>query len=193
MLKSFELIVEGQVQRVGFRNFVSRIAFELNIKGEIQNISGEKVRILVQGEQENLSEFIKRIWVTEWPIDVWNISKKETKSLEQFDRFKIIRGKIQEEISERMDEAAFFLQKLNKDMNENFGRLFNETHEHKKLTEKFLEDSNLNFNKLDSKYGMISEQLEKANKKLDKLDKLDEIGDSLGAMKDSMQRLEKKM
>ncbi|MDO8627764.1 MAG: acylphosphatase, partial [Candidatus Diapherotrites archaeon] len=73
MLKTFELIVEGQVQRVGFRNFVSQIALELNIKGTVENLAEEKVQITAQGEQDKILEFIKRIWTTEWPIDVWNI------------------------------------------------------------------------------------------------------------------------
>jgi len=54
---SIALILGGQVQGVGFRPFVYRLAHAYNIQGWVQNRSGE-VRILAQGDAGQLEHFI---------------------------------------------------------------------------------------------------------------------------------------
>ena len=52
--------VEGQVQGVGFRPFVSRLAIGLSLKGWVRN-EGGAVEIHVEGSQVSLREFTKRL------------------------------------------------------------------------------------------------------------------------------------
>ena len=53
------LIVEGLVQGVGFRWFVSRTAKSLNLSGYVRNRDNGSVEIMATGEEGMLHELIK--------------------------------------------------------------------------------------------------------------------------------------
>jgi hydrogenase maturation protein HypF len=56
----FQISIQGAVQGVGFRPFIYKLAYELNLKGIIaNNVNG--VSIDVEGDEELLNEFISRI------------------------------------------------------------------------------------------------------------------------------------
>lgn len=55
-----KLLVGGQVQGVGFRPFVYRLATDLGLTGWVRNTSG-RVEILIQGEPERMREFTSRL------------------------------------------------------------------------------------------------------------------------------------
>lgn len=65
MLSTQKLLVSGQVQGVGFRPFVYRLAVDLGLTGWVRNAAG-RVEILVQGEPGQLREFTSRL-VTQAP------------------------------------------------------------------------------------------------------------------------------
>ena len=54
------ILVKGLVQGVGFRPFVYKIAIINNLKGYIKN-SSLGVTIEVEGEEENIQEFIETL------------------------------------------------------------------------------------------------------------------------------------
>ncbi|MBI5036620.1 acylphosphatase [Candidatus Micrarchaeota archaeon] len=56
------IIAEGEVQGVGYRHFVYRVANELGAKGFVRNLPGGKVDVfcICEGEAQ-LKEFLKRI------------------------------------------------------------------------------------------------------------------------------------
>jgi len=56
MHKTFEIIVKGSVQGVGFRRFVFENAKKLNLKGYAKNLSNGNVEILVAGDEEKIKE-----------------------------------------------------------------------------------------------------------------------------------------
>jgi len=56
MNKTFEIIVKGSVQGVGFRRFVFENAKKLNLKGYAKNLSNGNVEILVAGDEEKIKE-----------------------------------------------------------------------------------------------------------------------------------------
>ena len=57
IMKSMKILVQGIVQGVGFRPFVYRIADELNLKGTVRNL-GNVVEIIIQGDEDNIKEFL---------------------------------------------------------------------------------------------------------------------------------------
>lgn len=61
MLKRYLMIVEGQVQGVGFRAFCMRAALARNISGSASNLDNGNVEIIMQGEQEKIDEMIHLI------------------------------------------------------------------------------------------------------------------------------------
>lgn len=59
-LRRLKIMIRGAVQGVGFRPFIYRLAIDLNLKGWVNN-SASGVFIDVEGNQENLDTFLKRI------------------------------------------------------------------------------------------------------------------------------------
>jgi len=53
-----EILVSGIVQGIGYRPFVYNLAVELGIKGEVMNLGDAGVKILAQGKNELIKEFI---------------------------------------------------------------------------------------------------------------------------------------
>lgn len=64
-VKAYEINVYGKVQGVGFRFYTHRKAKELDLKGFVQNKPDGSVYIEVEGQQENVEQFI--MWCNEGP------------------------------------------------------------------------------------------------------------------------------
>lgn len=64
-----KLLVSGQVQGVGFRPFIYRLATDLELTGWVRNTSG-RVEILIQGEPERMREFASRLVAQAPPLAV---------------------------------------------------------------------------------------------------------------------------
>ena len=97
------VIVKGNVQKVGYRDFVYRVAESLEIKGSIENLTDGNVRIVAEGESKNLEEFINRIRNFSSPIGGVNeviIEFGETKN--EFEHFNIEHSDMASEISENL-------------------------------------------------------------------------------------------
>ncbi len=56
-------IVHGNVQGVGYRWFVKKIAFRNNVKGSVRNMEDGSVRIIAMAEKEAMEKFEKGIKV----------------------------------------------------------------------------------------------------------------------------------
>lgn len=87
MQKRLQVVIEGIIQGVGFRPFIYRIANSLNLTGFVFNTS-DVVNLEVQGEEENLSAFLKEIRESSPPaskitkIEVLEISLKDEKDFQ---------------------------------------------------------------------------------------------------------------
>jgi acylphosphatase len=55
-----KLLISGRVQGVGFRYYIARNAWDLNINGYAKNLFNGDVEIYAEGSKELLNEFIKR-------------------------------------------------------------------------------------------------------------------------------------
>ncbi len=115
-MNTIELIVRGNVQRVGYRNIVSQAAFELGINGYVENLPDESVRIVVKGNEGKIREFINKIKIRKWPINVENIKQRKIPVKTSFKGFAILRGKPTKEMAERADEAALYMHKMYNEM-----------------------------------------------------------------------------
>jgi len=60
MQKRLQVVIEGVIQGVGFRPFIYKVAKSFDLKGFVFNTS-DVVNIEVQGEEENLNNFIKEV------------------------------------------------------------------------------------------------------------------------------------
>lgn len=113
------LVVEGEVQKVGYRDFVQRVARSLGIKGFVENLRDGTVQIVCEAEKEVLDDFVKKISVKEDFIDVGRIRIVETSpAIGEFEYFDIKYGLPEEELGDRMVMAVNFAKETRKEIGE---------------------------------------------------------------------------
>ena len=106
MIKA-KLIVEGNVQKVGYRDYVQKTARKLGVKGYVENLRDGTVQIICELEDPILETFINALNIQEDFINVEKIriaEKSEAKG--EFDYFEIKYGKLEEELGERLGTAT---------------------------------------------------------------------------------------
>jgi acylphosphatase len=71
-------VVHGAVQGVGYRHFVSRIAFKNGISGIVRNASDGSVEIVAEGDSGSLTAFEREINISvQYGPQVFNIERFE--------------------------------------------------------------------------------------------------------------------
>ena len=119
------IIVKGEVQRVGYRDAVEKIARKFNIKGFVENLKPYDVRIVCEGEEADVKRFVVALKIESDPlICVSDIAVEYAKPTGEFKYFEIKRSSSEEETAERLDLAALHLKSLVSvvsAMNENLG------------------------------------------------------------------------
>jgi acylphosphatase len=60
-IKTYEVLLSGRVQGVGFRYFVESIAGKHDICGYVRNTYNNKVEVICQGEEDDIEQFIGEI------------------------------------------------------------------------------------------------------------------------------------
>lgn len=95
-VKRYSVIITGIVQGVGFRPFIYNLAKSLSLCGWVNN-SSQGVIIEVEGEHNNLNDFIEKIKNNPPPLsNIKSISIKE-ESLKKYSDFQIIASVLSEE------------------------------------------------------------------------------------------------
>ncbi len=99
------MIAKGDVQRVGYRDAVERIARKMRLTGFVENLKPYDVKIVCEGEKARVEEFIKQVNIREFPIYVEDMDVKFEDATGEFEYFEIRRGDWKEELGERLDSA----------------------------------------------------------------------------------------
>ncbi len=55
-MRSVRIIITGEVQGVGFRNFIKQTARRYNLTGWVRNVGIDMLEILFQGENKSLEQ-----------------------------------------------------------------------------------------------------------------------------------------
>ena len=108
-MQRVEITARGDVQKVGFRDAVQRAARKLGLSGTVQNVEPYDVRIVAEGEEAALKEFVKAVDIQDRPIRVQELDVSWAPATGEFQYFKILRGDWQEEMGERFDTAVVLL------------------------------------------------------------------------------------
>jgi acylphosphatase len=102
-VKRFEIIVKGNVQKVGYRDYVEEVARRLGIVGFVENVKEGTVRIICETNEEMVKRFIDQININEEFIKVEDIQIKDLGiATGEFKYFEIKYGTIAEELGDRM-------------------------------------------------------------------------------------------
>jgi acylphosphatase len=99
------ITASGEVQRVGYRGLVERVARKMKLTGFVENIKPYEVRIVCEGDKKSIDSFISLIRIKEYPIDVEHLVVRFEDATGEFEYFEIKRGDMAEELGERLDIA----------------------------------------------------------------------------------------
>jgi acylphosphatase len=171
-MKRAIVIVTGKVQKVRYRSKVGEIADTLGIVGEAENLDGGSVRIVAEGEAENLDAFIAKIKIKNYLIEVQDVSVSFEAATGEFGAFKKVISGTMYEIAERLDEAANVLERLTGVVMRGNDKIIGTIEQgNDKLADKqdvmtekldiFHYDTIQRFDNLDTKYGRIAEKIER--------------------------------
>jgi acylphosphatase len=85
------LIISGDVQSVGYREYVYRQAVRLGLTGLVRNIDEKKVWIVCEGEPDKIEEFIRDIKVNDALAKVDSIDRQYGDARGCYDTFLVTR------------------------------------------------------------------------------------------------------
>jgi acylphosphatase len=108
-MKRVVIIAKGEVQGVGYRDEVERIARKLGLTGYVENLKPYDVKIVAEGDEERLKQFIELVKIQKFPIFVENLEVTWQEATGEFSFFEIRRGDWTEELFERLDAAGRLL------------------------------------------------------------------------------------
>ena len=108
-MKRAVILAKGMVQRVGYRDEVEETARRLGISGFVENAKPYDVRVVAEGEDSKMEQFIEKIRIKRYPIDVEHLEVQFEDFKAEFEYFEIRRGSWQEELGERLDAAGKLL------------------------------------------------------------------------------------
>ena len=177
------MTVKGEVQRVGYRDAIERIARKMKLTGFVENIKPYDVRIVCEGEKETVEEFIQQINIKNDRINVESIDAKYEEPSNEFTYFEIKHGDLVDELGERFDRANYDLKVMTEKQTETINILKENTSIHKENTNILTSfrdetnnnltglrnETNNNFVNLDSKYHIISEDMRSLKEDIHKL------------------------
>lgn len=90
MIKTYEIIVHGHVQGVGFRYTTKQLADKLGIYGSVKNLNDGTVYIVASGDSLILQKFISSIKIPKSPFaKVTSMDIKEIDSA-NYSEFKVV-------------------------------------------------------------------------------------------------------
>jgi acylphosphatase len=170
------LIVEGNVQGVGYRALVKQVARELKIRGLVRNLEDGTVEIFCEAEENVIQQFINKINVVSekkapFDLNVRDIRRERVGKLPvEKDFFYIDYG---EEAKSPFEESN--LERLE------IGSL---------ILSGFKNSTEDNFNSMDGKYGNISKQMVNVEKTISK--SLNEISETNKRFADLIEAVIKK-
>ncbi|MDJ0270939.1 MAG: acylphosphatase, partial [Aigarchaeota archaeon] len=69
-MRRAEIIFDGEVQGVGFRYYVRRVARRLKLVGYVENLADGRVRVVCEGNEQSIEELVKQLKNALPPIKV---------------------------------------------------------------------------------------------------------------------------
>jgi len=181
-MNRINIIASGEVQRVGYRDFVTKIAKKNNITGIVRNCPGYDVEIIAEGNEQDLEQFVSQIKIQKDPIFVESIKIEPGTYEGKWKYFEIQRGSPDEELGERLDAAIVYLVRIDSNSRRSV-----------EIGELMLEKQDQMLDKQDQMLDKQDQMLDKQDQMLDKqdqmLDKQDQMLDKQDQMLDKQDQM----
>jgi acylphosphatase len=102
-----KIVVEGEVQKVGYRDFVQKVAKRLGVRGYVENLDDGNVLVVGEADGLVLDDFLGKINVQDDLMLVEKVSVVERFDVAgEFLSFKIKYGCLEDELGERLGTAV---------------------------------------------------------------------------------------
>ena len=88
-MNAIHVSVYGQVQAVGYRNWIKENAERLNIKGWVRNASDGSVELFLQAEKDTLNQLLSLCWEGPDLADVDYVLTHESSADKDITKFEI--------------------------------------------------------------------------------------------------------
>ena len=89
-IQSLHLLIEGQVQGVGYRYFVVECARDRNIRGWVRNLADGRVEIMAEGSKRDLALFLSKVEKGPSYSKIASIHRDWEKGAGKFEGFKVL-------------------------------------------------------------------------------------------------------
>ncbi|MGO4927629.1 acylphosphatase [Fundicoccus sp. Sow4_D5] len=90
-MKTYQIIVNGRVQGVGYRAHIHNLASSKKLKGNVRNLSDGSVKIILQGDDLDLDTMDKIIYKKAHPfMNVTESKVEERPNTKTYKDFKIV-------------------------------------------------------------------------------------------------------
>ena len=109
MNRRADIIVSGVVQGVGFRYMVRGAARQCQLKGEVENLEDDTVRITCEGEEGDIGKLVEEVRNAKKPIEVDDVQVEYSEPTGGFKNFRIIMGDQLTEMSEGFGTGSAYL------------------------------------------------------------------------------------
>lgn len=168
------IIIEGWIQNVGYRTFVKQVAIKVGVKGLVRNMPDGKVEVFCEGTPAKIEELTQKIDYKgrkDDPLSAfvenlavyWEGEKGYVGPWKEYSRFEIdygfeIQSPVDRAMLENMESGKIFVASSNDKISQ--------------LTDQFAmfrQETNSNFEKMEEKYGSISDEMKKMRTVLERL------------------------
>ncbi len=109
MNRRADITVSGLVQGVGFRHMARGAARQCLLRGEVENLEDETVRITCEGDEGDIERFVEAVRSAEKPIGVDDVQVEYSEPTGRFKNFRIIIGDQLTGMSEGIGVSAAYL------------------------------------------------------------------------------------
>lgn len=90
-MKTYQIIVKGRVQGVGYRAHIHKLASSKNLNGNVRNLSDGTVKIILQGDEEDLIKMEEIIYTKAHPfMKVVDSKVEEIANIKTYKEFSIV-------------------------------------------------------------------------------------------------------
>ena len=110
--KSATIVLKGNVQGVGLRYTVKRMAVKLKISGCVENMKDYTVRISCTGEKNNVEEFVSQLKDLKEPIIIDGMDIEYSEGAMHTGIFQIVYGDITMEIAEGFATGGMYFERM---------------------------------------------------------------------------------
>ncbi len=180
-MKRAILIAKGKVQKVGYRDFVQDNARELGITGYVENLEDGNVKVVCEGEEPKIEDFIRVIKVKKDFIEVVETSLEYEEPTGEFKVFKIKYGDVPEELGDRLGAALLYLGATNQKIDAGFTMLGGKMDEGRAENK---QGFGMLAGKMDMMLGKQDQMLEKQDMMLEKQD------ETIGAIREVSEKID---